>query len=204
MGRNEEFKTRYRVEEVGMVPPPLRRGYGQIDPDLHERLKAVPHHSGVQPLVEVPLSQPVRASQATVAKAKVDRIPRNAAGPESRFYRPPLASPFQGGVHLYDGHHRTAYAMRAGHETVAMAVFDPDNPQHVAHHAVVTERLKALHAPLHAHRGEIMRAGGFMDRPGTRPSSELEAKRAAFYAHQNEVDAKIQQFKTHARTRWLA
>lgn len=214
MGRQEHFnegaglpplKTRYWVSEVGMVPPPSPRGFGQIDPGLHEKLRTHPHTPNASPLTDVDLRGPVRASQPTVAKRKVDRIPRTRPqdGPGGQYYRPPQAAPFEGGVHLYDGHHRTAYAMKRGETSLPMEVFDPDNPQHVAHHEAVAAALKAIHDPLTDHRFSVVRQYGFA---GSRmvQGHEADAARAAFREHQNTALAKMEQIKADARTRWWA
>ena len=189
-----------------MVPPPNSRGHGQIDPDLLIRLRKHPHIITAQPLVDVDLRAPVRASQATVKKSQVDRVPRISADsqPGGIHYRPPAASPFEGGVHLYDGHHRAAHAMLRGHATLPMAVYDPDNPQHVTHHAAVAAHLKTLQEPLHEHRRQVIQSYGFVDRPNQPPHPDAPAARTAFTAHQNEVMAKVERFKADARTRWMS
>lgn len=193
---SRQFKTRYHVSEVGMVPPP-GRGFGQIDPELHEKLKARPRGWAAIPSTPVPLGNPVRASQETVSKRKVDRT-RGPAAPEGDR---PKASPFNGGVHLYDGHHRTAAAMKRGDSHIPMDLYDPDNPMHVEHAAKVNAEVSALRDPLNDHRFQVIREHGFFG-AGKKEGPEHDAARAAFMAHQNEVHAKIDRIQHNARQGW--
>lgn len=193
------MKTRYRVGDVGMVAPPRVVGYGQIAPSVRAGLEPHHIHWDALPPTDVSLKRPVRASQATVAKSKVDKVPRRQASPED----PIKAIPYKGGVHLIDGHHRTAHAMVNGQDSIPMAVFDPSNPRHVAHAAKVASQVSELMEPLRDHRSDVIHRYGFA---GNRmvQGEEADAARATFRAHQNEVMAKVDRVKADARTRWLA
>ena len=58
------LKSKYYVDELGMVPPPSHRGFGQIDPVVLGKLHDHPSHYDALPLTDVSLRAPVRASQA--------------------------------------------------------------------------------------------------------------------------------------------
>jgi hypothetical protein len=84
-----------------------------------------------------------------------------------------------------------------------MAVYDPKNPQHVAHAAEVARRISAVNEPLNQHRFDTIHEHGFFGRPGKHGEAS-DVARAKFTTHQNEALAQIDRIKADARTRWLA